>query len=61
MSAWILPGFVRMTRRRARAATRPGWYAPERQDGSTSAHYRTIVTDLREVAAAFTGFAAGRS
>jgi hypothetical protein len=31
------------------ADTRPGWYALERQDGGHDEHYRTIVTDLREV------------
>jgi hypothetical protein len=40
------------------AATRPGWYALERHDGSRDAHYRTTVTDLREVVDAFAGFAA---
>jgi hypothetical protein len=42
----------------ARAGTRPGWYALERQDGNPAAHYRTVLTDLHEVVAAFTGFAA---
>jgi hypothetical protein len=40
------------------AGTRPGWYALERQDGSLDDHYRTIVTDIEDVIAAFTGFAA---
>jgi hypothetical protein len=39
------------------AATRPGWYALERQNGNPGAHYRAVVTDLREVVAAFAGFA----
>jgi hypothetical protein len=42
----------------AQAGTRPGWYALERHDGDPSQHYQTVVTDLREVIAAFTGFAA---
>src|ERR1700751_1851184 len=29
----------------ARAATQPGWYALERQDGSPTAHYRTVPTE----------------
>jgi hypothetical protein len=40
-----------------RAGTRPGWYALERQDGTSHAHYRTITSDLHEVVAAFIGFA----
>jgi hypothetical protein len=40
------------------AGTRPGWYALERHDGDPSGHYRAVVTDLGEVIAAFTGFAA---
>jgi hypothetical protein len=43
----------------AQAGTRPGGYALERQDGGPSQHYRTIVIDLSEVIAAFTGFAGG--
>jgi hypothetical protein len=39
------------------AGTRPGCYALERHDGSPGAHYRTVLTDLREVVAAFTAFA----
>jgi hypothetical protein len=41
------------------AGTRSGTYALERQDGDPSEHYRTNVTDLGEVVAAFTGFAEG--
>jgi hypothetical protein len=41
----------------SQAGTRPGWYALERQDGGPSEHYRTVVTDLGEIVAAFTGFA----
>lgn len=41
------------------AGTRPGWYALERQDGDPSEHHRTVVTDLRDIIAAFTGFAGG--
>ncbi|GIH20278.1 hypothetical protein [Rugosimonospora africana] len=39
------------------AGTRPGWYALERQDGREDARYRTILTDVQEVIAAFNGFA----
>jgi hypothetical protein len=39
------------------AGTRPGWYALERQEGGPSEHYRTEITDLREVIDAFVGFA----
>ncbi|MGC7098305.1 hypothetical protein ACPZ19_26845, partial [Amycolatopsis lurida] len=39
------------------AATRPGWYALERRDGSADKHFRAEVADLDEIIAAFTGFA----
>jgi hypothetical protein len=41
----------------ARAGTRPGWYALERQDGASHRHSRTITSDLQDVIAAFIGFA----
>lgn len=41
------------------AATRPGWYALERREGSADQHFRTEVTDLNEVIAAFVGYAEG--
>ncbi|HEY2671540.1 MAG TPA: hypothetical protein VGJ07_14375 [Rugosimonospora sp.] len=39
------------------ADTQPGWYALEREEGRVDAHYRTILTDVQEVIAAFNGFA----
>ena len=40
-----------------KTGTRPGWYALQRQDGSSHTHYRTTTSDLQDVIAAFAGFA----
>jgi hypothetical protein len=41
------------------AGTRPGWYVLQHQETNAGQQYRTVITDLREVLAAFEGFGTG--
>lgn len=42
-----------------KADARPGWYALERRDGQPERHFRTVLSDVEEIVAAFVAFSTG--